>query len=120
MNEALKEVIAIIRPEKWRATQQAVFAAGAMGVSQNRVLGRGRQAGLRYVSRRTHAAVVMGYLPKRFLSCVVPARLVKDVVDNILRVNKSGAPGDGKIFVCPVDDAVRLRTGERGTSAILK
>ena len=119
MNPEFKEVIAIIRPEKWRVTQQAVFSAGVQGASQNRVLGRGRQAGLRYL-KANREGVSMGYLPKRQVSFVVPAELVKDVVEQIIGVNKSGNPGDGKIFVCPILDAVRIRTGERGQEAILK
>ena len=119
MNKELKEVIAIIRPEKWRATQQAVFSSGVQGASQHRVLGRGRQAGLRYL-KPNRELVAMGYLPKRYISFVVPAELVKDVVGQIIHVNKSGNPGDGKIFVCPVLDAVRIRTGERGHDAIQK
>ena len=115
----MKEVIAIIRPEKWRVTQQAVFATGVQGASQHRVLGRGRQAGLRYLKHNPEL-VAMGYLPKRYISFVIPAELVKDVVDQIIRVNKSGNPGDGKIFVCPVLDTVRIRTGERGKEAITK
>ena len=119
MRDKLKEIIAIIRPEKWRATQQAVVAAGALGVSQNRVLGRGRQAGLRYPGVE-NGTVVMGYLPKRMLNCVVPADKVEAVVQGIIRANRTGNPGDGKIFVCPVSDAARVRTGERGESAISK
>ena len=82
MNPEFKEVIAIIRPEKWRATQQAVFTAGVQGASQNRVLGRGRQAGLRYL-RANRDVVSMGYLPKRQVSFVVPAELVKDVYKTV-------------------------------------
>lgn len=117
MSDELKEVIAIIRPEKWRVTQQAAFSAGAEGASQHRVLGRGRQAGLRYL-KANQDVVAMGYLPKRYVSFVVAADRVKKVVEEIIRVNKSGNPGDGKIFVCPVLDAVRIRTGERGPAAI--
>jgi nitrogen regulatory protein PII 2 len=120
MNNELKEIIAIIRPEKWRATQQAIFEAGATGVSQNRVLGRGRQAGLRYLGngQTKGGLVTMDYLPKRMLSCVVESEKVDAVVAGILRVNGSGNHGDGKIFVCPVGEVVRLRTSERGATAI--
>jgi nitrogen regulatory protein PII 2 len=120
MNEALKEIIAVIRPEKGRATQEAILAAGAAGVSQHRALGRGRQSGLRYLSqgRTENGFITMGYLPKRVLSCVVAARDARAVVDAIIGVNRSGNPGDGKVFVCPLEDAVRIRTGERGIDSV--
>jgi nitrogen regulatory protein PII 2 len=114
----LKEVLAVIRPEKGRETMRAAIEAGAQGVTQHRVLGRGRQAGLRYASAAGDGkAVVMSYLPKRLVSCVVPSEKVAAVLEGVMRVNKSGNPGDGKIFVCPVGDAWRVRTGERGPSA---
>ncbi len=115
----LKEILAIIRPEKWRDSQRAVMSAGAQGVTQHRVLGRGRQAGLKYASAAGDGKnVVMSYLPKRLVSCIVPAEKADAVIESLIRANRTGNPGDGKIFVCPVDDARRVRTGESGTAAV--
>ncbi|MGQ0644750.1 MAG: P-II family nitrogen regulator [Elusimicrobiota bacterium] len=122
MGDVLKEIIAVVRPEKWRATQTAIFAAGVTGASQNRILGRGRQAGLRYLSRiRTgDGPVTMGYLPKRMVSCIVREEQVSAVVEGILQANRTGNHGDGKVFVCPVEESVRVRTGERGAASVEK
>jgi nitrogen regulatory protein PII len=69
----MKEILAVIRPEKGREAMRAALEAGAQGVTQHRVLGRGKQAGLRYASAAGNGTVVMGYLPKRLVSCVVAA-----------------------------------------------
>lgn len=115
--DELKEVIAVIRPEKWRDTQRAAMEAGAKGVTQHRVLGRGRQAGLKYAGQNG-TGVVMSYLPKRLVSCIVPGESAHAVVDALIRANRTGNPGDGKVFVCPVAETWRVRTGERGAAAV--
>lgn len=115
--ETMKEILAVIRPEKWRETHRAVIAAGATGVTQHRALGRGRQAGLRYAGTGGQP-IVMGYLPKRMVSCVVPASKLEAVLNRLIEVNRTGNPGDGKVFVCPVGDAWRVRTAERGPAAV--
>jgi nitrogen regulatory protein PII 2 len=115
----MKEILAVIRPEKWRDTQRAAMEAGAQGITQHRVLGRGRQAGLKYASATgTGESVVMSYLPKRLVSCVVPAAKSAAVVDALIKANRTGNAGDGKIFVCPVRAALRVRTEERGPAAV--
>jgi nitrogen regulatory protein PII 2 len=115
MSEELKEIVAIIRPGRWRTTQQAIFDAGGTGATQQRVLGRGSQAGLRYLSLiKLDGPVTVSYLPKRMVSCMVRASRVEKVVNAIIDANWTGNPGDGKIFVCSLEDAVRIRTGERG------
>lgn len=122
MPEQMTEILAVIRPEKWRDTQRAVMAAGAQGVTQHRALGRGKQAGLKYAGAEVdgvRTAVVMGYLPKRVVSCVVPAAKAGAVVQRLIEANRTGNPGDGKIFVFPVSEAWRVRTGERGVPALI-
>ena len=61
----------------------------------------------------------MMYVPKRLLSIVVPANMLGRVVNTIIKINQTGGIGDGKIIVCPVEQALRVRTGETGTAAIL-
>jgi nitrogen regulatory protein PII 2 len=112
----VKEIIAVIRPEKWRDTQRAALAAGASGITQHRALGRGKQAGLRYASGTN--TVVMGYLPKRVVSCVVEDAQTEKVLAALMKANRTGNPGDGKVFVCPVEDAWRVRTEEHGDAAL--
>lgn len=122
MPEQMKEILAIIRPEKWRDTQKAMMAAGAQGLTQHRALGRGKQAGLKYAGAEVdgvRTAVVMGYLPKRVVTCFVQAGKVDAVVHKLIEANRTGNPGDGKVFVLPVTDAWRVRTGERGVPAIV-
>jgi nitrogen regulatory protein PII 2 len=117
MKEPIKEIVAVIRPEKWRDTQRAAMDAGAQGITQHRVLGRGRQSGLKYAGAQGGAS--MNYLPKRLVSCMVAEEKADAVVQALIRANRTGNPGDGKIFVCPVEDAWRVRTEERGTPAVL-
>lgn len=112
----MKEVMAIIRPEKWRATAETLRALGIEDVIQRRVLGRGRQAGLRYLSNTKEPGRIR-YLPKRMLSFVVPDGQVGHAVRAVMAVNKTGVIGDGKIFVCPGDVPAETSAGDRGSEA---
>ena len=108
----MKEVIAIIRPEKWHVTLGAAAEVGAEEMIHLRVLGRGRQRGLRYL--RPHGeedAGVMQHLPKRLLSWLVTDELVGHVVSTIMRVNGTDSFGDGKIFVCPMEGVMEISPG---------
>ena len=100
----MKEVIAIIRPEKWQATQEAVAALGAEHSSRQRVLGRGRQRGLRYLRPTVgDQPGEMQFLPKRMVAWLVNDQMVEQLVAAIIRTNKTGSYGDGKVFVSPSD-----------------
>ena len=115
----MKEVVAIIRPEKWRATEEAVAALGAEQIAQRRVLGRGRQRGLRYLRPSGGSEEgTMQFLPKRLAEWLVPDERVNPVVEAILRLNQTGNYGDGKVFVTPLEECIRIRTGEKGAEAI--
>ena len=115
----LKEVIAIIRPQCWTQTKIRVQQLGIPAFTHARVLGRGRERGLQYMPRQGAAGNAgVRYLPKRMISWIVPADQVEPLVQAILDVNRTGQLGDGKIFVLPLEDAVRLRTGERGVAAL--
>ena len=107
----MKEVIAIIRPEKWQPTKDALQGLGVLELTQNRVLGRGRQRGLRYLRRATRgrdgpgtmATVSVQFLPKRMVSWLVPDEMLNELLGTLIRVNQTGNIGDGKVFVCPVE-----------------
>lgn len=115
----LKEVVAIIRPERWPRTKAQLQRLRLPAFTQQRVLGRGRERGLRYLPR-TGAARGMGvrYLPKRMLSWIVEEAHVESLVQAIIESNQTGQPGDGTVFILPVDGALRIRTGDRGLEAL--
>ena len=100
----MKEVTAFIRPEKWSITYQALIVAGVQDVSQHRVLGRGKQSGLRYLRRTAdEAGGGMPYLPKRMVVCHVPDHLLPDVLEAIFQANRTGNVGDGKVFIRTIE-----------------
>lgn len=101
----MKEVIVIIRSNRWQATREALDELGVREICHQRVLGRGRQQGLHYL-RPTSSAQVRGmaFLPKRMASWLVADDRVNDVIAALIRANATGNYGDGKIFVCPVED----------------
>ena len=117
----LKEVIAIIRPQRWSHTQLLVqqlhlpaatgaAQAGIPAFTQARVLGRGRARGLRYLPRAGAAnGTGVRYLPKRMISWIVEETHVEPLVQAIIEANQTGQLGDGKIFVLPVEGVVRIR-----------
>jgi nitrogen regulatory protein PII 2 len=107
----MKEVIAIIRPEKWQATKEALDALDVSEVASFRVLGRGLQRGLRYLRRvaagragpGTTIEVSIQFLPKRMVSWLVPDEQLNELLGALIRVNQTGNIGDGKVFVSPVE-----------------
>ena len=115
----LKEVVAIIRPQRWSHTKLRVQRLRLQAFTHMRVLGRGRERGLRYLPRKG-AASGMGvrYLPKRMISWIVEATHVEPLVQAIVEANQTGQLGDGKVFILPVEDAVRIRTTAHGTEAL--
>jgi nitrogen regulatory protein PII 2 len=123
----MKEIIAIIRPKKVGATRNALEQLGFPSITATAVTGRGRQHGIAgEVSMACSPELLtmkgpggMKYVPKRFLSIVVQDSDVDEVVKTIIETNQTSQIGDGEIFVCPLDNAVRVRTNERGEEAIL-
>ena len=96
----MKEVTAILRPEKWAATREAIQAIGVQELIQHRVIGRGKQRGLRYLRRATDVGEGdMPYLPKRMVVCFAADEACEALVNAIIRANQTGNVGDGKIFV---------------------
>ena len=112
----MKLVTAIIKPFKLDEVREALSAIGVQGVTVTEVKGFGRQKGHTELYRG--AEYVVDFLPKVKLEIIVPDERVADVVEAIEKAAKTGRIGDGKIFVLPVDEIIRIRTGERGSDAI--
>ena len=105
----MKEIIAMLRPERWQATRVALRAEGVEESFQQRVLGRGRQRGLRYLRPATGGKETgMEFLPKRMGVWLVPDDKIDLVIATIVQTNAGGNYGDGKIFVCPMGDDIDI------------
>jgi nitrogen regulatory protein PII 2 len=123
----VKQIIAIIRPQMANKTRDALVNAGLAAFTARKVLGRGRGnvdfRVLRAAENGTEEAIArLGDGPmlvsKRMMTIVVPDDRAASVVQTIIDTNKTGKPGDGKIFVVPVQEVVRIRTGERDSLAL--
>ncbi len=113
----MKKIEAIIRPERVNQLKNALVESGFSGLTTTQVTGRGAQRGIVHTGR-SGQSVVIDMLPKVKLEMVVSDSDVDRAVDVIVDVSRTGEIGDGKIFVHPVEQVVRVRTGERGESAI--
>jgi nitrogen regulatory protein P-II 1 len=112
----MKKVEAIIKPFKLDEVKSALAEVGVAGVTVTEVKGFGRQKGHAELYRG--AEYVVDFLPKVKVEIAVPDALVVKVVEVIQRTAKTGRIGDGKIFVLSLEEAVRVRTGERGEDAL--
>jgi len=112
----VKKVEAIIKPFKLDEVKQALSEVGVAGLTATEVKGFGRQKGHTELYRG--AEYVVDFLPKVKVEVVVSDQLVGRVVEVIERAAKTGRIGDGKIFVIPVEEVIRIRTGERGEEAL--
>ena len=112
----MKKVEAIIKPFKLDEVKQALSEVGVAGLTATEVKGFGRQKGHTELYRG--AEYVVDFLPKVKVEVVVSDQLVGRVVEVIERAAKTGRIGDGKIFVIPVEEVIRIRTGERGDEAL--
>lgn len=112
----MKKIEAIVKPFKMDEVKDKLNDIGVRGITVSEVKGFGRQRGHTELYRGTE--YVVDFLPKTKLEIVVPDNLVEDVVQAILSVARTGRIGDGKIFVLPVEEVIRIRTGERGEDAI--
>lgn len=124
----MKEVIAIVRINMMNQTKAALTDCGIDAFFAHEAHGRGKG----FANPQVLAGVRQGYeeaasllgskgqlYPKRMLTAVVPDKKVKEVVQALIAANQTGKPGDGKIFVVPLADAVRVRTAEKGAKAIV-
>lgn len=109
-------IMAIIKPFKLDEVREALSALGVEGLTVTEVRGYGRQKGHTEIYRGTEYAV--NFLPKVKLEVAVKANVTDDVVGAIQNAAKTGQIGDGKIFVYPIKQAIRIRTGEAGNDAI--
>ena len=123
----MKEVLAVIRMNKMNQTKQALADAGISAFHARPVYGRGRG----HVDFRVLEGAKDGHpeaiaqlgngpklIPKRMLSVIVPDDKAKSVIDTIIQTNRTGHAGDGKVFVIPCTEVVRVRTGERDDAAL--
>ena len=112
----MKKIEAIIKPFKLEEVKEALTELGIAGMTTVDVKGFGRQKGHKEIYRGSEYEV--DFLPKVMIIVAVPDSLVESGIDAIINAGKTGAIGDGKIFISTIDEAVRIRTAERGESAI--
>ena len=112
----MKKIEAIIKPFKLEDVKEALHGIGVQGLTITEVKGFGRQKGHTELYRG--AEYVVDFLPKIKLEVVVSADQVENVISAITEAAGTGRIGDGKIFVTALEEAVRIRTGERGASAV--
>jgi nitrogen regulatory protein PII 2 len=123
----MKKLVAIVRMDKMNSTKRALAEAGVISLTARKVVGRGKgkvdylllqgaQQGFEEAINQLGPGSKL--MPKRMITIVLPDEKVNGAVDAICRVNRTGSPGDGKIFTMPMIDAVRVRTGESGIDAL--
>jgi len=112
----MKKIEAIIKPFKLDEVKDALNEIGIHGMTVTEVKGFGRQKGHTELYRG--AEYIVDFIPKIKLEIVTPDNLASKVVSTIEQVAKTGKIGDGKIFVSTVDEAIRIRTGEHGETAV--
>ena len=112
----MKKIEAIIKPFKLDEVKDALAEVGVQGMTVTEVKGFGRTGGKKEVYRGS--AYVVDFVPKVKIDVVVPDSLVQSAIDAIEKTARTGKIGDGKIFVTPVDEVIRIRTGETGEDAI--
>ncbi len=112
----MKKIEAIIKPFKVDDVKDALHEVGVSGITLSEARGFGRQKGHTELYRG--AEYVVDFVPKMKLEVVVEDNMVERAVEAIINAAHTGRIGDGKIFVSPIEEAVRIRTGERGSDAI--
>lgn len=112
----MKKIEAIVKPFKVEDVKEALAEVGVDGMTVSEVKGFGRQKGHTEIYRGSEYTV--DFLPKVKFEIVLEDERVQKVVDAIIRAAKTGKIGDGKVFVYPVEEAIRIRTDERGVDAI--
>ncbi len=112
----MKKVEAIIRPHLLEAVKSALQEVDVMGMTVSEVQGYGRQRG--HTETYRGAEYRIEFVPKVKVEVVIPDDTEEFVVNAVMRAARTGKFGDGKIFVLPLDDVIRIRTGERGEAAL--
>jgi len=112
----MKKIEAIIKPFKLEEVKAELQAIGISGMTITEVKGHGRQKGHREIYRGAEYQVDL--IPKIKIEVIVPSETAEKVVDTLMKSARTGKIGDGKIFISPIEDVVRIRTGESGEGAI--
>ena len=112
----MKKIEAIIKPFKLDEVREALSEIGVMGMTATEVKGFGRQKGHTELYRG--AEYIVDFLPKIKLDIVVNDKIVNKVVEAIIKTAQTGKIGDGKIFIYNIEQAIRIRTGEKGDEAV--
>jgi nitrogen regulatory protein PII len=112
----MKKVEAIIRPHLLDAVRNALQEVNVAGMTISEVQGYGRQKGHTETYRGTEYQIE--FIPKIKIEVIIPEEIEEAVVDAIMKTAGTGKFGDGKIFIVPMDDVIRIRTGERGEAAL--
>ena len=112
----MEKVEAVIRPDRLQAVQDALDALGTSGLTVTEVLGCGRQRGYTETYRGARANISLQRKVK--VEAVMPNDKIDGAVEAIVAAARTGEVGDGKIFILPVDDAIRIRSGERGDEIV--
>jgi len=112
----MKKIECIIRPFKLDDVKEALMEVGIRGMTVSEVRGFGRQKGQTEIYRGSEYTIE--FVPKLKLEIVVTEDIAEEVIEAVLQSASTGKIGDGKIFVTPVEEVIRLRTGERGVDAI--
>jgi nitrogen regulatory protein PII len=112
----MKKIEAIIRPHLLESVKDALQTLGVQGMTISEVKGFGRQKGHTEVYRGSEYKVE--FVPKLKIEVILDDEVVGSAIDSIIKAARTGKFGDGKIFVFPVDEAIRIRTGEHGENAV--
>ncbi len=113
----MKKLECLIRPEKLEAVKEGLFALGIRGMTIYEVKGHGHQRGMKFQARAGEYCVE--WIDKLKLEIVVNGSVdLEKIIETIIQCAQTGNPGDGKIFIYSIEDAVRIRTGERGESVL--
>jgi len=112
----MKKIEAIIKPFKLEEVKEALAGIGVEGMTVSEVKGFGRQKGHTEIYRGSEYSV--DFLPKVKIEVVLPDNLAAKAVDTIVKAAKTGKIGDGKVFILPIEESIRIRTEERGEKAV--
>lgn len=120
----MKEVMIIVRPNRYFKTKEALSGNRFFAMSTKEVLGRGK-VGVKFASAEAGEMQAVddihenAFVAKKMIEMIVPDEAVDSLINIVLEVNKTGSEGDGKIFVLPVEDSIRIHTGETGEDALM-
>jgi len=112
-----KKIEAIFREEKLQLVKEALYNIGIIGMNVSEVRGHGRQGGIELAGRS--GSYKVDFLPRIQLNIVLSDHNLEKAIETISQAAKTGSIGDGLIFVYPVDEVIRIRTGERGRDALM-